>query len=100
VPEDCKDLVNRVENFFPESMHKELIHQIRPVKILANSGFYLSRVLEDPKQTNSSIIVHFQEESPTERSEVIGDFIISVLKAPIFGRLRTEEQLGYLVWTT
>ncbi len=54
-------------------------------------------MIEDPEEKNSAIVVHYQYKKSEIKNTVIFDFISNFINVPFFSKLRTEEQLGYIV---
>jgi secreted Zn-dependent insulinase-like peptidase len=54
---------------------------------------------ESSKELNSAILVHFQFDGPeTPRLCVVNRLLNEILTERAFKKLRTEEQLGYVVF--
>ena len=52
----------------------------------------------NPANQNSSIVLTYQVGPDEERANALGDLLVHCAKRDVFHVLRTQEQLGYLVF--
>ena len=101
--ETCKNCEKVIQNIRKQSqvLLKELIPEIRTVNIPNNTTWLYEEKLSlkgaDVGETNSAIIAYFQYEQENPKSRVSLRVLSNYLRDPCFDRLRTDEQLGYIV---
>jgi len=99
-----KNVESILANIRPDStpLPKELVPEIRVLNIPFNTTWFYEHCLKEgengEKEPNSAIIAHFQFERETPLHSVILDIMANYLKEPVFEVLRTNEQLGYIVF--
>ena len=80
---------------------KELIPEIRVLSIPPGSTWFYEHPIRstDPnnKDSNSAIISLFQYDKETPYNRILMAILANYLKEPCFDKLRTDEQLGYIV---
>lgn len=81
------------------ALPKCFIAAIRPVFLPLQKVCAVEEVLKSDKETNNSIIVHYQYEKMSLTTKVLQELAINFVKEPAFDYLRTKEQLGYIVMT-
>ena len=101
--ETCKTCEKVIKNIRSQSqiLLKDLIPEIRAVNISNNTTWLYEEKLTlntaEVSETNSAIIAYFQFEAENPKSRVLIQVLSNYLRDPCFDRLRTDEQLGYIV---
>jgi insulysin len=93
-------IVKDIEKFVEErstALSKSFIGAIRPVFLPLDKICAVEEVLKSDKETNNSLIVHYQYEKMSLETKVLQELAIAFVKEPAFDYLRTKEQLGYIV---
>ena len=70
---------------------------IRMLQLKDNSVYDYERVNEDASNPNSAVLTSFQHEIRTYEKWAINSVLFHLIKEPFFNKLRTQEQLGYIV---
>lgn len=99
--EDLKSLALSIEKFFNKNnLTSDLIPKLRVVEFeKGNTVPCYEFHLQEPKQNNSSFLLTFQDKRKVEPTNFLHFWLFSdILKEPFFSKLRTDEQLGYIVY--
>ena len=94
-----KTAINLEKAFSRELLPKSSIPKLQVLEF--TTGGPISQyefLLSEPKQKNSATLVIFQDKREMRSSNFLAVWLLAeILKEPYFTRLRTEEQLGYIV---
>ncbi|KAL4508543.1 hypothetical protein ABPG72_003847 [Tetrahymena utriculariae] len=71
------------------------ISDIRAVQLPKKTIFWEKNL--DSHETNSAIVSLYQYKQETIKNELKMEFLANIIKTPFFEKLRTDEQLGYIV---
>ncbi|CDK28106.1 unnamed protein product [Kuraishia capsulata CBS 1993] len=73
----------------------------RSLKLPVGQTFRFEKILDDPANINSCIeyFIQLGEIASERRAKVLVDLLAQVAHEPCFNRLRTKEQLGYVVFS-
>ncbi len=94
-----KTAINVEKAFSRELLPKSSIPKLQVLEF--TKGVLISQfefLLSEPKQKNSAVLVIFQDKREVKSDNFLPFWLLAdILKEPYFTRLRTEEQLGYIV---
>ncbi|KAM3142497.1 hypothetical protein pb186bvf_005399 [Paramecium bursaria] len=100
IQEDAIKIANAIENLYQvQTLPKDQVLQVRTLNLPHEVVYNFTYNLKELTETNSAIVVYYQQEVSTIRSQVINDILANMLKSPFFQQLRTKEQLGYAVFS-
>jgi len=100
--EEAMGIVNMVENMMKDNAKtKPLlpIQRIRSREIQLPDGACYVFQRKHAVQSNSSIEIYFQTEMQCTRSNVLLELFAQMISDKCFDQLRTQEQLGYVVFS-
>lgn len=91
----------RGTQFMPEDERTGLRHVIYPMKSVSEikSNLYFEKYLFDDSQPDSAVLCEWQFGHANLQAHAALLIIENYLKEPCFNTLRTQEQLGYLVFS-
>ncbi|KAF8460600.1 Metalloenzyme, LuxS/M16 peptidase-like protein [Kalaharituber pfeilii] len=94
-------LSHQVEEVFrPKALQYSQFSSKRSFIIPPGSKWFYPRLLKDPQNVNSCIEYHlFVGETVDRKLRACLNLFSQVTDEPAFNRLRTQEQLGYIVWS-
>ncbi|OMJ83460.1 hypothetical protein SteCoe_15629 [Stentor coeruleus] len=72
---------------------------LKVLKIPKNSPSLYKSTLIEPSETNCAVLSQWQLGPETDNSQATLALIENYLEEPCFNVLRTQEQLGYIVWS-
>ena len=99
-----KNVENLLATMKPDvtPLKKDQVPEIRVLNIPYNTNWFFEHHLKEgengEKEPNSAIVSCFQYDQETPLHSVILDIMANYLKEPCFEVLRTNEQLGYIVF--
>ncbi|CAD8058440.1 unnamed protein product [Paramecium sonneborni] len=100
VKQDAIEIVEKsLQLFKAKTLKYEQVLQIRPVMLNQKEVCNYTYYLNEPTETNSGIVVHYQIGKPDLRTQLFNDILQTIMKTPFFAQLRTTEQLGYAVFS-
>ena len=80
-----------------QTLQKQHVLEQRTINLPAGHTYNFSYDLKD--ETNSAVLLYYQHETLTMRSQLVNEIIANLMKSPFFQQLRTQEQLGYAVFS-
>ena len=94
-----KELVCYTEEKFKDknSLKKEDSTQIRLVKLKKNDHFFYDYHISDLDQNNSDVLIQYHDKRHP-KSRIMCLLLENYLNAPFFEELRTNQQIGYIVF--
>ncbi len=83
-------------------MKREEVPPINLLKLAPGSYIVYERELENKENENSCLLSYFQAgKAPcTLEEEMVASVLFEILNEPCFTKLRSEEQLGYIVFSS
>ena len=79
-------------------IHLQDLKESRTVSIEQNTAFTIEEQLDDASNENSGVMSYFQIGSADTKQELINSILMQYLDEPFFNDLRTQQQLGYVVY--
>jgi insulysin len=85
------------EGFAFQNLYPSQFPERRVVSLPAGADFCFAQKVYNLEDINSAILMSFQIGEETVRNRVLADLFAQIASEPCYSKLRTEEQLGYIV---
>eukprot|EP00828_Plagiopyla_frontata_P039670 TRINITY_DN5225_c0_g2_i4.p1 TRINITY_DN5225_c0_g2~~TRINITY_DN5225_c0_g2_i4.p1 ORF type:complete len:589 (-),score=115.10 TRINITY_DN5225_c0_g2_i4:72-1814(-) len=88
-------ITSKIPNF--TVLPKDQVAKIQSINYLENQIKSYEMLRENPNESNSAIIMHFQHDTDDLRTVVLNQLLVEIISNDYFEQLRTQQQLGYIV---